>query len=67
MKLTDLLFKNRPKIKNENDPSKFVMVNGHEARFTPYGKDVYQSELIRAAINARATHVSKLTDRKSVV
>ena len=61
MKLTDLLFKNRPKIRDEANPSSFVMVNGHKANFTPYGKDVYQSELIRAAINARATHVSKLT------
>ena len=36
------------------------MINGQKADFTPFGKEVYQSELIRAAINARATHISKL-------
>jgi hypothetical protein len=36
------------------------MLNGYTPRFTSYEGGVYESELIRAAINARATHVSKL-------
>ena len=59
MKLTDFLFKHRPK-EPDRAPDNFVMVNGHKAHFTKFGGEVYQSELIRAAINARATHISKL-------
>ena len=66
MKLTDLLFKNRPKIKDEYNPSSFVMVNGHKAQFTPYGKDVYQSELIRAAINAQTQAEFDEADKKLI-
>lgn len=59
MGLLDLFIKNRPKTPKE-EPVSFAMVNGHKADFTPFGKELYQSELIRAAINARATHISKL-------
>jgi hypothetical protein len=59
MKLLDILIGNRPKVPKQQAES-FAMINGHKAHFTPYGKDVYQSELVRAAINARATHISKL-------
>jgi len=59
MKLIDFLFKNRPK-EPDRAPDNFVMINGHKAHFTKFGGEVYQSELIRAAINARATHISKL-------
>lgn len=59
MKLTDLLFKNRPKTPNRA-PEGFAMVNGHQAHFTKWGGEIYQNELIRAAVNARATHISKL-------
>ena len=59
MKLTDLLFKNRPKTPNRA-PENFAMVNGHQAHFTKWGGEIYQNELIRAAVNARATHISKL-------
>lgn len=59
MKLTELLFGNRPKTP-KREPEGFTMVNGHQAHFTKWGGDVYQNELIRAAINARATHISKL-------
>ena len=59
MKLTDLLFKNRPKTPNRA-PESFAMVNGHQAHFTKWGGEIYQNELIRAAVNARATHISKL-------
>jgi len=59
MKLTDLLFGNRPKTPNRA-PENFAMVNGHQAHFTKWGGEIYQNELIRAAVNARATHISKL-------
>ena len=36
------------------------MLNGYEPKFTSWGGELYESELIRAAINARAVHVSKL-------
>lgn len=59
MGLLDFFIKNRPKTPKE-EPVSFAMINGHKAEFRPFGKEVYQSELVRAAINARATHVSKL-------
>lgn len=36
------------------------MLNGYTPRFTSYGGEVYEMELIRSAINARATNISKL-------
>lgn len=36
------------------------MLNGYTPRFTSYQGSIYESELIRSAINARATHISKL-------
>ena len=36
------------------------MLNGYEPRFTSWGGSIYESELIRSAINARAVHISKL-------
>ena len=59
MGLFDVLFKNRPKERGEFKGI-FKMLNGYEPRFTSFGGEVYESELIRAAINARATHISKL-------
>ena len=59
MSLFDLLFKNRPKETGKYEGT-FKMLNGYTPHFTSYGGGVYESELIRAAINARATHISKL-------
>lgn len=59
MGLFDILFKNRPKVK-EQYAETFRMLNGYTPRFTTWGGNVYESELIRAAINVRATHISKL-------
>ena len=59
MGLFDILFKNRPKVK-EQYAETFKMLNGYTPRFTTWGGNVYESELIRAAINVRATHISKL-------
>ena len=39
----------------------FKLLNAYTPRFTSYGGSLYESELVRAAINARATHVSKLS------
>lgn len=59
MGLFDFLFKNRPDVKREREET-FKMLNGYTPRFTSWGGELYESELIRAAINARATHISKL-------
>ena len=59
MSLFDFLFKNRPKEQGQYQ-GVFRMLNGYEPRFTTHEGGVYESELIRAAINARATHISKL-------
>ena len=40
--------------------SDFKMLNGYTPQFTSWGGEIYESELIRAAVNARATHISKL-------
>ena len=55
----DLFLKNRPKPKGEFK-GKFEMLNGYEPKFTTWNGGIYESELIRSAINARAVHVSKL-------
>lgn len=59
MGLFDFLFKNRPEPKGQYEGA-FKLLNGYAPRFTSYGGSIYESELIRAAINARATHISKL-------
>ena len=59
MGLFDFLFKNRPKEKGQYD-GYFRMLNGYEPRFTNFRGEIYESELVRASINALATHISKL-------
>lgn len=59
MGLFDAIFKNRPKPEGRFEGG-YKMLNGYTPRFTKHSGDVYESELIRAAINARATHISKL-------
>ena len=59
MGLFDVIFGNRPKVR-EQQVGSFKMLNGYVPKFTSFGGNVYESELIRAAINARATHISKL-------
>jgi len=58
MGLFDFLFKNRPKPTGVE--SEFRLLNGYSPTFSTWNKDLYESELIRAAIGARATHISKL-------
>lgn len=59
MGLFDFLFGNRPKEKGQYEGT-FKMLDGYVPRFTSFGGSVYESELIRSAINARAVHISKL-------
>lgn len=59
MGLFDKIFGNRPKEKTEYEET-FRMLNGYTPRFTSFSGGVYESELVRSAIAARATHISKL-------
>lgn len=59
MGLFDFLFGKSPKPKG-NYEGTFQMLNGYTPHFSTWEGGVYESELIRAAINARATHISKL-------
>lgn len=60
MSLFDFFLKDRPKVNKPQQMSQFTMFNGYVPRFTSWGGNIYESELIRAAINARATNISKL-------
>lgn len=60
MGLFDRLFGNRPKVKEADYQGFFKMLDGYKPHFTTFSGGIYESDLIRAAINARATHVSKL-------
>ena len=59
MGLFDAIFKNRPKTEGKFEGG-YKMLNGYTPKFTKANGEVYETELIRAAINARATHISKL-------
>lgn len=59
MGLFDKIFGNRPKPKGEFDGF-FRMLNGYTPHFTSWAGGLYESELVRSAINANATHISKL-------
>lgn len=60
MGLFDIFLKNRPKDAPDEKMQIFKMLNGYSPRFTTWGGEIYESELVRAAINARAVHASKL-------
>lgn len=57
MGLFDFIFGNRPKEKGRTES--FTLLT-HEPRFTHFSGEIYESELVRASINALATHISKL-------
>ena len=59
MGLFDWIFGKRPEPKG-NYEGTFKMLNGYTPRFTSFTGGMYESELVRAAINAMATHISKL-------
>lgn len=60
MGLFDRIFGNRPKESGKYEGG-FKLLDGYTPHFSSWGKDIYESELVRAAIHARATHISKLT------
>lgn len=43
-----------------NARATFKMLTGYRPAFTTWGGEIYESELVRAAIDARARHISKL-------
>lgn len=59
MGLFDFLFKKTPEPKGQYK-GEFKMLNGYTPHFSTYTGGVYESQLIRSAINARAVHISKL-------
>lgn len=61
MGLFDFFLKNRPKEPTDKLLTRFQMFNGYTPKFRSWDGGVYESELIRAAIHARATHISKLS------
>lgn len=60
MSLFDFIFKNRPKVDDRKYQGVFKLLNGYTPVFTTRGGGIYESELIRAAIHIRSTHISKL-------
>ena len=58
MGLFEKIFGRRPKEKDQYET--FRLLNGYQPRFTSVSGSIYESELIRTAIAARATHISKL-------
>ena len=59
MGLFDWLFGNRPKERGKYEGT-FKMLDGYTPKFTSWNGQLYESELVRASINALATHISKL-------
>ena len=55
----DRFLKHRPKPQGKYE-GEFKMFNGYMPRFVSWNGHMYESELCRSAINARATHISKL-------
>ena len=60
MGLFEKIFGDRPRPRNEIMLSEFRVLNGYTPRFTSFSGGLYESELVRSAIHARATHISKL-------
>ena len=59
MGLFDWLFGNKPKKQGKYEGT-YKMLNGYTPHFTSWNGHLYESELVRASINALATHISKL-------
>ena len=59
MGLFDRIFGNKPKPRGDFEGF-FKMLNGYVPRFSSFSGGLYESELVRSAINANATHISKL-------
>lgn len=59
MGLFDWIFKRQPRPTGKYDGT-FRLLDGYRPHFTSFGGSIYESQLIRAVINATATHISKL-------
>ena len=59
MGLFEALFKKAPKPVGEFKGD-YKMLSVYEPKFTRFEGSIYESELVRSAIHARATHISKL-------
>lgn len=57
--LFDFIFKNRP-AEPKLVPADYRMLTGYEPSFHRWGGNIYEAEIVRAAISAIATHASKL-------
>ena len=60
MGLYQTIIGNRPNPEGKSE-GVFKLLNGYTPHFTSWSGGIYESELIRAAINIRATHIGKLT------
>lgn len=60
MGLFDFLFKRAPEPRGDFQ-GEWRMLNGYEPHFTTFGGNIYESELVRASIDAIARHCSKLS------
>lgn len=60
MSLFDKIFGKAPKPAGRFDGG-FQMLNGYVPRFSNFEGGIYEMEIVRSAIHARATHISKLT------
>ena len=60
MALFDFLFKNRNDEALKAARSTFKTLTAYTPAFTNWGGAIYESEIVRAAIDARARHISKL-------
>ena len=48
MSLFDFFLKDRPKINKKVKIEPFKMFNGYQPKFTSFGGDIYESELVRS-------------------
>ena len=58
--LFDKIFGRAPKPTGKYE-GPWKMLNGYEPHFTTFGGNIYESELVRASIDAIARHISKLS------
>lgn len=58
MGLFEIIFGSRPKTRGQE--SVFKMLDGYKPSFKSWNGELYEEDQVRAAIHARATHISKL-------
>ena len=60
MSLFDRIFGNRPKKEPQRALPDYRALTVYQPAFTSFSGQLYETELVRSAINVRATHISKL-------